>query len=50
MNKVNNVIIDQIIDDIVKQFNLSISKIKKDNDKYERLNKISTKLNYIYFY
>ncbi len=50
MNKVNNVIIDQIIDNIVKQFNLSISKIKKDNDKYERLKKISTKLNYIYFY
>ena len=39
MNKVNNVIIDQIIDNIVKQFNLSISEIKKDNDKYERLKK-----------
>ena len=50
MNKVNNVIIDQIIDNLVKQFNLSISEIKKDNDNYERLKKISTKLNYIYFY
>ena len=43
-------IIDKIIDNIVKQFNLSIAEIKKDNDKYERLKKkISTKLNYIHY-
>jgi hypothetical protein len=36
----NLVVIDQIIDNIVKQFNLSIDEIKKDNDKYERLKKI----------
>jgi hypothetical protein len=46
----NMIIIDKIIDNIVKQFNLSISEIKKDNDKYERLKKkISTKLNYIHY-
>jgi len=46
----NLVVIDQIIDNIVKQFNLSIEEIKKDNDKYERLKKkISTKLNYIHY-
>ena len=46
----NMIVIDKIIDNIVKQFNLSISEIKKDNDKYERLKKkISTKLNYIHY-
>ena len=32
------IVIDKIIDNIVKQFNLSIVEIKKDNDKYERKN------------
>ena len=46
----NMTIIDKIIDNIVKQFNLSISEIKKDNDKYEKLKKrISSKLNYIHY-
>jgi tRNA G10 N-methylase Trm11 len=46
----NMTVIDKIIDNIVKQFNLSIAEIKKDNDKYERLKKkISTKLNYIHY-
>ena len=44
----NLVVIDQIIDNIVKQFNLSIDEIKKDNDKYERLKeRISNRMNYI---
>jgi len=44
----NMIIIDKIIDNIVKQFNISIDEIKKDNDKYERLKKrISSKMNYI---
>ena len=46
----NLVVIDQIIDNIVKQFNLSIDEIKKDNDKYERLKeRISSKVNYIHY-
>ena len=46
----NLVVIDQIIDNIVKQFNLSIEEIKKDNDKYERLKeRISSKMNYIHY-
>ena len=46
----NMIVIDKIIDNIVKQFNLSISEIKKDNDKYEKLKKrISSKLNYIHY-
>jgi len=44
----NMVVIDNIIDNIVKQFNLSIEEIKKDNDKYERLKeRISNRMNYI---
>jgi hypothetical protein len=44
----NMIIIDKIIDNIVKQFNISIDEIKKDNDKYERLKeRISSKMNYI---
>ena len=44
----NMIVIDQIIDNIVKQFNLSIEEIKKDNDKYERLKeRISNRMNYI---
>ena len=44
----NMIVIDKIIDNIVKQFNLSIEEIKKDNDKYERLKeRISNKINYI---
>ena len=44
----NMIVIDKIIDNIVKQFNISIDEIKKDNDKYERLKKrISSKMNYI---
>ena len=44
----NMLIIDQIIDKIVKHFNLSIEEIKKDNDKYEKLKKnISNKIQYI---
>ena len=46
----NMIIIDKIIDNIVKQFNLSIEEIKKDNDKYERLKeRISSKINYIHY-
>ena len=46
----NMIVIDKIIDNIVKQFNLSIDEIKKDNDKYERLKKrISSKVNYIHY-
>jgi len=46
----NMIIIDKIIDNIVKQFNLSIEEIKKDNDKYERLKeRISNKINYIHY-
>ena len=44
----NMVIIDKIIDNIVKQFNLSLEEIKKDKEKYERLKeKITKKINYI---
>jgi uncharacterized C2H2 Zn-finger protein len=44
----NMIVIDNIIDNIVKQFNLSIEEIKKDNDKYERLKeRISNRMNYI---
>ena len=44
----NMIVIDQIIDNIVKHFNLSIEEIKKDNEKYERLKeRISNKINYI---
>jgi hypothetical protein len=44
----NMIVIDKIIDNIVKQFNISIDEIKKDNDKYERLKeRISSKMNYI---
>jgi hypothetical protein len=44
----NMIVIDQIIDNIVKQFNISIEEIKKDNDKYERLKeRISNRMNYI---
>lgn len=44
----NMLIIDQIIDKIVKFFNISIEEIKKDIDKYEKLKKnISNKINYI---
>lgn len=46
----NMIVIDQIINNIVKQFNLSIDEIKKDKDKYERLKeKISSKVNYIHY-
>jgi len=46
----NMIIIDKIIDNIVKQFNLSIEEIKKDNDKYERLKeRISNKIKYIHY-
>ena len=46
----NMVVIDQIINNIVKQFNLSIDEIKKDKDKYERLKeRISSKVNYIHY-
>ncbi len=52
----NMIVIDQIIDNIVKHFNLSIfnpkgckiEEIKKDNEKYEKLKqRISNKINYI---
>jgi len=44
----NMIVIDKIIDNIVKQFNLSIEEIKKDNDRYERLKeRITSKINYI---
>jgi hypothetical protein len=44
----NMVIIDKIIDNIVKQFNLSLEEIKKDKEKYERLKeRITNKMNYI---
>jgi len=46
----NMIIIDKIIDNIVKQFNLSIEEIKKDKEKYERLKeRISSKVNYIHY-
>jgi hypothetical protein len=46
----NMIIIDKIIDNIVKQFNLSIEEIKNDVDKYERLKeRISSKINYIHY-
>ena len=46
----NMIVIDKIIDNIVKQFNLSIDEIKKDNDKYERLKeRISNKIKYIHY-
>jgi hypothetical protein len=46
----NMIVIDQIINNIVKQLNLSIDEIKKDKDKYERLKeKISSKVNYIHY-
>jgi hypothetical protein len=46
----NMIVIDNIIDNIVKQFNLSIEEIKKDNDKYERLKeRISNRMNYIHY-
>jgi len=42
------IIIDDIIDNVVKYFNLSIEELKKDHEKYERLkNTISNKINYI---
>ena len=44
------IIIDDIIDNVVKYFNLSIEELKKDHEKYERLkNTISNKINYIQF-
>jgi cell division protein FtsB len=44
----NMIIIDKIIDNIVKQFNLSIEEIKKDKEKYERLKeRITNKMSYI---
>ena len=44
----NMIIIDKIIDNIVKQFNLSVEEIKKDKEKYERLKeRITSKMNYI---
>lgn len=44
----NMVIIDKIIDNIVKQFNISLEEIKKDKVKYERLKeRITNKINYI---
>jgi pyoverdine/dityrosine biosynthesis protein Dit1 len=42
------IIIDKIIDNIVKQFNLSVEEIKKDKEKYDRLKeRITSKMNYI---
>lgn len=42
------IIIDDIIDNVVKYFNLSIEELKEDHEKYERLkNTISNKINYI---
>ena len=42
------IIIDDIIDNVVKYFNLSIEELKGDHEKYERLkNTISNKINYI---
>jgi predicted nuclease with TOPRIM domain len=44
----NMIVIDKIIDNIVKQFNISIEEIKKDKEKYERLKeRITSKMNYI---
>jgi hypothetical protein len=44
----NMIIIDKIIDNIVKQFNLSVKEIKKDKEKYERLKeRITNKMSYI---
>ena len=44
----NMIVIDKIIDNIVKQFNLSVEEIKKDKEKYERLKeRITNKMNYI---
>jgi len=44
----NMIIIDKIIDNIVKQFNISVEEIKKDKEKYERLKeRITSKMNYI---
>jgi hypothetical protein len=44
----NMIVIDKIIDNIVKQFNLSVEEIKKDKEKYERLKeRITSKMNYI---
>ena len=42
------IIIDDIIDNVVRYFNLSIEELKEDHEKYERLkNTISNKINYI---
>ncbi len=44
----NMIVIDKIIDNIVKQFNLSVEEIKKDKEKYDRLKeRITSKMNYI---
>jgi len=44
----NMIVIDKIIDNIVKQFNISVEEIKKDKEKYERLKeRITSKMNYI---
>ena len=44
----NMIIIDEIINNTVKYFNLSIEEIKSDNEKYEKLkNTILNKVNYI---
>jgi len=44
----NMIVIDKIIDNIVKQFNTSVEEIKKDKEKYERLKeRITSKMNYI---
>ena len=47
----NMIIIDKIIDNIVKQFNLSVKEIKKDKEKYERLKeRITNKKTSLYYF